>query len=114
VLWVLLESLNRHLDTLGHVVIVIVPERNELWAKFHGLTQTHIAKITYRLASLDMEIRDLKSLLLFFLDRRPILLGVIRVVNDDPVEIRVGLTLETFNGKIKAEPTIVRRGAHHH
>jgi hypothetical protein len=111
---VLLESLDRDLDTLRHVVVIIIPERNKLGRQFECLAQTHIAKITYRLASLDMEIRDLKSLLLFLLDRRPVLLRVIRVVNDDPVEIRVGLALETFNGKIKAEPTIVRRGAHHH
>jgi len=61
-----------------------------------------------------MEIGNLESLLLFLLDRRPVLLGVIRVVNDDPVEIRVCLALETFNGKIKAETAIIGWGAHHH
>jgi hypothetical protein len=99
---------------LRHVVVIIVPERNEFGVEFHGLLETDIAKITYRLTSLDMEIRDLDSLLLLLLDRRPVLLRIIRVVNDNPVEIGVSLALETFNGKIKAEAAVIGRGAHHH
>ena len=59
-----------------------------------------------------MVIRDLDALLLLY--GRPILLRIVRVINDDPVEIGVRLALVTLNGKIKAETTIIRWGAHHH
>jgi hypothetical protein len=59
-----------------------------------------------------MMICDLDSLLL--LDRRPVLLRIIRIVHDDPVEVGILLALETLHGKIQAETAVIRRGAHHH
>jgi hypothetical protein len=108
----LLQGLYRYLDTLRHVVVIIVPERNELGGQLQGLLETHIAKKPYGLPGLNMMIRDLDSLLL--LDRRPVLLGIVRIINDDPVEIGVRLALETFYGKIKAKTAVIRWGAHHH
>jgi len=112
VLGTLLKCLHRYSDPLGHIVIIIIPEGNEFRTELERLLQTYVSEKPYRLPSLDMMVSDLDSLLL--LDARPILLRIIRIINDDPVKIGILLTLETLYGKIKAEATVIRWGAHHH
>ena len=74
-LGILLQSRYRYSDPLGHIVIIVVPESDELRFQDQGLLETDIAEKPYRLTSLDMELRYLDPLLL--LDARPVLLGVI-------------------------------------